>query len=191
MKNSFAASRLVACAAVLATLGLAPAAQAALVTFSAPHLTGAQETPPNPSNATGSALVTFDTTNNTVSYDVPFANLSTPINDAHIHWGPPGVAGPVLLPLALPPSPSNSGTLIGTLTSSDLHPDPVHGIASLQDVVNAGLGGNLYVNVHSVDLPNGEIRGQLAPVPEPSTYALLLLGLVGTAAVRIRGGQKT
>jgi hypothetical protein len=191
MKNSFAASRLVACAAVLATLGLAPAAQAALVTFSAPNLTGAQETPPNASPATGSALVTFDTTNNTVSYNVAFANLTTPINDAHIHWGPPGVAGPVLLPLALPPSPSNSGTLSGSLISSDLHPDPVHGIASLQDVVNAGLGGNLYVNVHSIGLPSGEIRGQLAAVPEPSTYALLLLGLVGTAAVRIRGREKT
>ena len=42
--------------------------------------------------------------------------------------------------------------------------------------------GKAYVNIHSPGTYTaGEIRGFLAPVPEPTTYALLLggLGLVG------------
>lgn len=51
-------------------------------------------------------------------------------------------------------------------------------------------GGLAYVNVHTAGDPSGAVRGQLmqvAVVPEPETYALLLagLGLVG-AAVRRR-----
>ncbi len=39
--------------------------------------------------------------------------------------------------------------------------------------------GRAYLNIHSTTFPGGEIRGFLAPVevPEPSTYAMLLLGL--------------
>ncbi|MDE2367134.1 MAG: PEP-CTERM sorting domain-containing protein, partial [Betaproteobacteria bacterium] len=31
--------------------------------------------------------------------------------------------------------------------------------------------------IHSTAFPAGEIRGFLAPVPEPQTYAMLLAGL--------------
>lgn len=48
-----------------------------------------------------------------------------------------------------------------------------------------------YVNIHTSANPSGEIRGQLiqvAAIPEPETYALLLagLGLVGFAVARRR-----
>ena len=43
----------------------------------------------------------------------------------------------------------------------------------------AGLGvGTAYFNVHSQTFPGGEIRGFLAPVHEPSSYALMGLGLL-------------
>jgi hypothetical protein len=50
-----------------------------------------------------------------------------------------------------------------------------------QAQVNDLMAGLWYVNVHSTVFPAGEIRGQLLPVPEPSTYALggaLLLGVI-------------
>ena len=37
--------------------------------------------------------------------------------------------------------------------------------------------GRAYLNIHTSFAPGGEIRGFLAPVPEPESYALLLSGL--------------
>jgi hypothetical protein len=50
--------------------------------------------------------------------------------------------------------------------------------------MSAGLGAlinaapwNYYVNVHTSAFPGGEIRGQLAPVPEAGTWAMMLAGI--------------
>jgi hypothetical protein len=42
---------------------------------------------------------------------------------------------------------------------------PDQGIRSSDDMVQAILGGNSYVNVHSTINPGGEIRGQLVIKP--------------------------
>lgn len=54
----------------------------------------------------------------------------------------------------------------------------------------AGLdAGTAYFNVHTSQFAGGEIRGFLHAIPEPETYALMLLGLgvVALAAKRRRG----
>ncbi|ARO87942.1 PEP-CTERM sorting domain-containing protein [Nitrosospira lacus] len=54
-------------------------------------------------------------------------------------------------------------------------------------------GGTAYANIHSVIFPAGEIRGFLAPVPEPEAYAMLLAGLAMIGAVappRLTGKQR-
>src|SRR5436309_2390804 len=40
------------------------------------------------------------------------------------------------------------------------------------------LSGQTYANIHDVNFPGGEIRGQLQVVPEPGTMLLLIAGLV-------------
>src|SRR5205085_7590699 len=107
------------------------------------NLTGAQETPPNNSPATGSAtlLLSPDETNARVS--LTFSGLTSAETDAHVHGpGGLGVVAPILFPL---PSGNVSDFLI-TLTPTD--------VTNLKN-------GQLYVNVHSSNFPNGEIRGQL------------------------------
>ena len=50
------------------------------------------------------------------------------------------------------------------------------------------LSGLSYVNFHTVQFAGGEIRGQILPVPEPATWAMMLLGFgaIGLAARRNR-----
>ena len=50
------------------------------------------------------------------------------------------------------------------------------------------LSGRAYLNFHTVQFGGGEIRGQIVPIPEPQTYALMLagLGVLGAVARRRR-----
>src|SRR5207245_2428523 len=77
-----------------------------------------------------------------------FSGLVAPQTAAHIHRAPPGVAGPIIVPLPL-------GSFTGFAA-----------ILSTADVANL-LAGNLYVNVHSAAFPGGEIRGQLIECTGP------------------------
>jgi hypothetical protein len=55
-------------------------------------------------------------------------------------------------------------------------------------LISAITAGNFYVNLHTSEFASGALRGQLAPIPEPETYALMLagLGVVGWSARRRR-----
>ena len=67
---------------------------------------------------------------------------------------------------------NNGGNVSGAMTA-------------LTNGLNAG---QAYLNIHTSEFGGGEIRGFLAPIPEPETYALMLagLGLVGWVASRRR-----
>jgi CHRD domain len=113
-------------------------------------LSGAGESTPNPSKATGTALFTYDKNTKILTGEVNFTGL-TPIA-GHIHKAPPGVAGPVIFPFA---APLNSPI---KYTSSPL-------TEAQEADLFAGLN---YVNLHTpallngvIGYPGGEIRGQL------------------------------
>ena len=70
--------------------------------------------------------------------------------------GAADASGPVLFNLA----GANVASASGTLTAADLN--PASGV-TFADAVNAILGGNAYIQVHTVAVPAGEVRGQLGP----------------------------
>src|SRR3989454_3532443 len=105
------------------------------------NLNNTQETPPNNSTATGTATLMLSPDEQTARVSLNFSGLSSAETAAHIH-GPaaPGVLAPVLFPL----SDGNLSDFLITLTATDV-----------QNLKN----GLLYINVHSNNFPNGDIRG--------------------------------
>lgn len=178
-------------AAVALALSVLPLAAGATTTTYAINLSGLQEVPANGSAAAGSFQLTVNDVADTLTFALAAFNLSGAPTASHIHFAPAGSnggiaydllgnadsSGPVMIgPFAVPGS-------FGYVGSNK----PAGG--SLADMINAA-PWNYYVNLHSQAFPGGEIRGQLAPVPEPGTYALLAIGLgvVGVAARRRRAG---
>lgn len=132
------------------------------------QLSGANEVPANDSNGTGQGLVRFSRDETSLTFKLAAWNLDG-VTMAHIHCGPEGANGPVALFL-YGPNPvgvSPSGLLSqGTATDADIRPVAASdvcpgGVATLADLIKHIRAGNAYVNVHSIDFPPGEIRGQL------------------------------
>lgn len=108
-------------------------------------LTGDQEVPPVSTQATGVSNIEF------LGDKVVTGSVKTSHIDgtaAHIHMGPKGQNGPVIVTLVK----SGDSTWV------------VPGNTELSSAQFAALKtGELYVNVHSAAHPNGEIRAQLTP----------------------------
>jgi hypothetical protein len=111
-------------------------------TFTA-ALNGANEVPPNISDATGMATLVFNEDTNKATLTVTYSGLTA--TNAHIHKGAVGVAGPVVFPIDVTASPL---TLENFALTSQEEADLKNGL--------------YYVNIHSDAYPDGEIRGQLA-----------------------------
>jgi hypothetical protein len=128
-------------------------------------LTGDQEAPPVVTAGTGTASFVFNNLQTAIDFDVAFAGLSSATTLAHIHIGAVGVSGPPIVDLALVPFTS---PLTGVATAAaNFVAQPAQGINTFNDAVNAMMAGNTYVNVHTVNNPTGEIRGQLTGVLAP------------------------
>jgi hypothetical protein len=115
--------------------------------------------------AFGSAIVTVDMSARTVTYSVTVFNLPSGVTASHIHAGSTSTAGPVVVNFAPPVNASNDFTFAGTVKDTEFVLRPDQGIRSADDMFQAILGGNSYVNVHSTVNPGGEIRGQLTLRP--------------------------
>lgn len=132
-------------------------------------LNGAQENPPVATPATGKGIAVISADASTVTYLVTYGGLSGTLNAAHIHTGPVGTNGGVILPLAAGASPMS-----GVLTSANFSASgPVTTFAQAVAAIRAG---TTYFNLHTTANPGGEIRGQIgvtvaAPVPTPAPTA--------------------
>lgn len=159
--------RLIASAAILAAAGGAflacndsstgPASTTYIAT-----LNGANEKPNAvATSATGTA--TYTLTGNTLTYTITVTGLTSAASMSHIHRGSAAEAGPVVVPYTVyaiqnglvttgsidlsNPVSSNSATGANTISGD-----------SLKVLLN---NGNAYTNVHTINFPAGEIRGQI------------------------------
>jgi hypothetical protein len=125
------------------------------------NLTGSEEVPPVQTNATGTAEISaFDISSDSISYGINVTNISGP-TAAHTHLGKPGENGPIVVTFFnyTGPRPINEVMEGGTITADDLE-GPLKG-KPLSELAVAGANGSLYINIHTEQYPNGEIRGQI------------------------------
>ena len=110
-------------------------------------LTGAAEVPgPGDPDGSGTAKLWLNPGQVEVCYELSASGIA-PAIAAHVHIGPAGVAGPVVIPLAPPTDGSSSAC---TSVPRELV------LAIIQNPEN------YYVNVHNVEFPAGALRGQLS-----------------------------
>ena len=139
---------------------------------------------------TGTGTFLFTLTGTTMTISGTFSGLSANSTAAHIH----GPAGPLPAQAGVLYDFTPSGLNLATLGSTSggingtfgLVPKGTGGsytVAQQMADLNAGLW---YLNVHSTAFPGGEIRGQILAVPEPSTLALVGLGVGSLLAWGVR-----
>ena len=191
-------------------LSCAGSASATITVYTA-SLSGPAEATPNDSPGTGSAIVTIDDVLNTMRVQVTFSGLvpttaagaPSGTTASHIHAATPtpftGAAG---VATALPTFPGfplgvtagSYDSLFDLLTSSTYNPAYVTAnggslTATRDAFLDALASGRAYLNIHTNAFPGGEIRGFLAAVPEPATWAMMLIGFgaMGWSIRRRRG----
>ena len=110
-------------------------------------LTGAAEVPgPGDPDGAGTARLSLNPGQGEVCYELSVSGIA-PAVAAHVHVGPAGLAGPVVIPLAAPTDGSSSAC---ASASRELV------LAIIQNPQN------YYVNVHNAEYPAGALRGQLS-----------------------------
>lgn len=114
--------------------------------FFSAMLNGQQEVPSTPTDGKGVASVRISATRDTAWVLVSATDLSGPITAAHIHIAPEGINGPPIIDL----TPSIKGNLIEFRATN----------FTKENLTNL-LKGMMYVNLHTSQYPDGEIRGQL------------------------------
>jgi hypothetical protein len=115
-------------------------------------LTGAAEAPnPGDPDASGMASLRLNPGQGEVCFDISWADVDGEVFASHIHVGPAGQAGPIVVTLF-------TGSFGGTGTVSNC-------VSADRDLLRAILLNpeNYYVNVHSrPNFPGGAVRGQLS-----------------------------
>lgn len=153
----------------------------------AARLTGSQEVPAVDTTASGSARVYLNADKTVATVQVTTSGLSGPITGAHIHNGIAGSNGDVVKALDI-----QGNVLTATWRTND-NVTPL-----TADLINDLMNGGLYINVHTAEHPNGEIRGQINgttdwvyPVYLSSAQEVpaLMSGSTGTANVRLKADQ--
>ncbi|HEX8251274.1 MAG TPA: CHRD domain-containing protein [Pyrinomonadaceae bacterium] len=121
------------------------------------YVNGRQEVPANNSPGSGTCFVTLNATETQVSVECRYQNLTSNVVGAHIHDnGPVGVSGPIRFNF------NYTGGTTGTIGPLTFATTPAQ-VAELRT-------NKWYVNIHTANFPNGEIRGQVKRANIPADY---------------------
>lgn len=125
------------------------------------RLSGVEEVPPVRTKAHGVAKFKVSSNERKIGYKLTVNDLKN-FTVAHIHLGRRCMNGPIVAFLFGPINPDisvNHGVVEGIITEENLV-GPLKG-RPLSNLLNAMRAGRAYVNVHTAQNPNGEIRGQI------------------------------
>jgi hypothetical protein len=123
------------------------------------RLTGAEVVPPVTSDAHGTARFRLSQDGTQLRYRIRVRDIDK-VTAAHLHLGPRGQNGPVVVELNIEQRPGRDRARgRGTIQASDLQ-GPLQG-EPLRDLIAALENGDVYVNVQTSVFPKGEVRGQL------------------------------
>ncbi len=123
------------------------------------QLSGDQEVPPIQTSASGKAW--FKPMQDNIWFKVNVTNIQG-VTMAHIHSGKQGENGPPIVPLYKSDTPS--GQMSGILAKGNITADTFQGPMTgkqISDLLTAMQNGETYVNIHTLQNPDGEIRGQI------------------------------
>jgi hypothetical protein len=139
----------------LAALSVAPAQATGSTQHLATLMTGAQEVP-GPGDRDGFGIFVAVTNEHKLCYVVTARRIE-PATAAHIHAGPAGVAGGIVVGLRAP----TTGFAAACITAA---PDDMNSTETLTVSELAAIradASQFYVNIHNTPFPAGAIRGQL------------------------------
>ena len=132
------------------------------------QLSGQDEVPAVETSATGEAEFTLPA-NDTMKYRVNVTGISN-ASAAHIHMGKAGENGDVIVDLLNAPESKDKDTAYGMIFRGNITDSiltgPMKG-KTLDDLAAAIESGDTYVNVHTSEHKDGEIRGQLSNTDKP------------------------
>jgi hypothetical protein len=120
----------------------------------------------------GSVKLTLHRDTDTIDYLLTYSGLTSPVQQAHIHFGRVHVPGGVMVffcsnltgaPAGTQACPSAGGTVTGSWTASTVRPIAGQTIAAgdFDALVDALTSRSAYANVHTNSFTAGEIRGQV------------------------------
>jgi hypothetical protein len=143
-------------------------------------LSGYNETPvPISTTGNGGFHATISNDESKIDWELSYTDLEGSIQQAHIHFGTPGITGGITVflctnlgngPAGTQPCPTPPATISGTITAADVSPNiPATagarnqglGTGEMDELIKAIRAGSTYVNIHSSLWPTGEIRSQI------------------------------
>ncbi len=128
-------------------------------------LNGGEEVPAVATTATGSMLLKVSSDKSVVHYTLKFKNIKG-VTQAHLHCALPGENGTIIVPLLsfAAAKDMNGDFVSGTIELSDISTEDKTcepQIQTIGELIQAMREGKLYVNVHTINKPQGEVRGRI------------------------------